>query len=331
MSSILLNYWQIGFGYLLLYMTPYYFELFLAALYIFQIRYYIILGEKEITRKVLKVLEHETRTTSCKYLNGKDIPSGYFFSVNCIGYIDNKKNYESEDIIYILTTIDYYKKLIKQNTIEMTHLLQNSTLEEKEKETRTKITVFNRTGQYTNLYYRPIQLDITHIQPIGDQKEIVELITNLFRTKGRASVFLHGVSCAGKSSIGYLVAKAIKGSFCHTFNPSDPGDSFSNMIDEIRSRDDEIPIVIVLEEVNVLIRNIHRKAIMTNPKIPTAVRDKATWSTMLDDMIFYKNIVFILTSNESKEILDELDVSYLRKGRIDASYEMLNQISLESI
>jgi hypothetical protein len=156
----------------------------------------------------------------------------------------------------------------------------------------------------------------------------VENIVSLFQKKGRATVFIHGISLAGKSSVGLLVAKALKGCFCHTFNPSDPGDSFYSIIDDIRSRDTQTPIVVTLEEANVIIRNIHTNSIPRNPKIPTSVRDKSSWSTLLDDMIFYKNIVFILTSNESKEHIDALDQAYLRKGRIDASYEMLKQLPL---
>jgi len=348
MNPLLLNYWQIGFGYLLVYMTPYYSEIILLLLQIFQIRYYTILGEKERTRKVMKILEKETYISSYKYSNGKDIPSGYFIGNKCIGYIDNKQIYETEDRIFILTTLDYYKALVKQDAIEIipsniasneneletihepNNELNNESTTKLIKETteQSKITIFNRVGNYMNLYYKPSYLDISHIHPIGDQKIIVSNIVNIFQKKGRATIFLHGVSCAGKSSVGYLVAKAIKGCFCHTFNPSDPGDSFMNTIDEIHSRDNEVPIVLVLEEVNILIRKFHTKSIVLNPKIPTAVHDKTTWTTMLDDMIFYKNIVFILTSNESKEDLDTLDPAYLRKGRIDASYAMMNQLNL---
>jgi len=48
-------------------------------------------------------------------------------------------------------------------------------------------------------------------------------------------------------------------------------------------------------------------------------------------MIFYKNVIFILTSNESKESLDALDPAYLRKGRIDATYEMLEELVLDKL
>jgi hypothetical protein len=90
MSSTFLNYWTIGFGYALLYITPYISELSLLVLSLFQIRYYLILGEREAIRKTIKILKRESYTFSSKYMYGKDIPTGYFFGMKCAGYIDNK-------------------------------------------------------------------------------------------------------------------------------------------------------------------------------------------------------------------------------------------------
>jgi hypothetical protein len=203
--------------------------------------------------------------------------------------------------------------------------------ENKESEEQHSIQVFSRVGTYANFYYRSVKLDVSHIQPIGAQIPIVNNIVELYRTKGRATVFLHGVSCAGKSSVGYLVAKEIKGDFCHTFNPTDPGNTFSAMVQDTRERGDDTPLVVVLEEVDVILRAIHANTIPLNPKVPTSVRDKGSWSTLLDDMIFYKNVICILTSNESKKKLDALDPAYLRKGRVDASYEMLKVLPLDKL
>ena len=351
---MLLNYSQIVFSYAIIYLTPYIRELILVFLSIFNIRYYMISGEKEMIRKILKNLETDTYAISRKHVNGKDNPSGYIFGNRCIGYIDNRSNFDLDDKIHILTTVNYYKHLIKEKQIvylnasaepepveaeakegqgeqrETAALLPNDTPLNKEEQS---ILVYVRSGQYTNMYYRGHLLDVSHINPIGEQKEVLNSILQIYRKKGRATIFLHGVSFAGKTSVGYLVAKELKGSFCHTFNPSDPGDSFYSMINDIRSNDnnrdhDDKPIVITLEEVNVLIRNIHTKSILQNAKIPTYVRDKTTWATMLDDMVFYPNVIFIMTSNESKEEIDALDPAYLRKGRVDATFAMLKELPI---
>ena len=188
-----------------------------------------------------------------------------------------------------------------------------------------------RHGSYKNIYYIPLSLDVSHINPIGAQEHITDDIIRLYKKKDRTSVFIHGVTCAGKSSIGYLVAKTLGGHFCHTFNPTHPGDSFCNLIHELNGRsegDIAIPLVIVLEEVNEIIENIHNKSLKLHKEMPISVNDKASWCNFLDDMIFYKNIILILTSNESKEIIDAKDPAYLREGRIDAVFSMMEHLPM---
>jgi hypothetical protein len=334
MVPLAVNYWQIAVGYLVYQITPYMKELILCLLYPFHIRYYVIVGDKENNRKFVRLIENETQTLTSKHVNGRDIPTGYFISSKTIGYLDNMSEYESENKIHILTTTSFYKQIMEKNVVqintprsiddESAELLPSNIMREQE-----KIQVYIRVGTYKNFYYRSLSLDVSHIDPIGDQKEVVAGIVKLYKEKGRASVFIHGVTLAGKSSVGYLVAKAIKGRFCHTFNPTEPGDQFSSMISEITDRDEEIPLVITLEEANEMIRAVHTKTTLQVPDMPTPVRDKTTWVNMMDDLIFYKNVVLILTSNESKVAIDRLDPAYLRKGRIDASYAMLNKLPLD--
>jgi len=334
MVPLTVNYWQIAVGYLVYQITPYMKELLLCLLYMFNIRYYVIIGDKETNRKFVRLIENEAQTLTCKHVNGRDIPTGYFISSKSIGYLDNMSEFEPDNKIHILTTAGFYRQLMEKNVVhintprslddESTELLPSKIMREQE-----KIKVYIRKGSYKNLYYHSLSLDVSHIHPIGDQQKVVDSIVKLYREKGRASVFIHGVTLAGKSSVGYLVAKAINGSFCHTFNPTEPGDQFSSMVSEITGRDEEIPLVITLEEANEMIRAVHTKTTLQIPDIPTPVRDKTTWVNMMDDLMFYKNVVLILTSNESKAAMDRLDPAYLRKGRIHASYAMLNRLPLD--
>ena len=170
------------------------------------------------------------------------------------------------------------------------------------------------------------RLDLSHINAMGDQKHIVDDIIDLYKNQGRVSVFIDGVSHAGKSSIGYIVAKQLGGKYCHTFNPSDPGDNISILLSDANIEDD--PLVLVLEEVDILLDSIHNNTIKPNKEIPISVHNKSTWTSFLDDMFFYRKIILIMTSNKVKSEIDKMDVSYLRKGRIHANYSMPNQLNL---
>jgi hypothetical protein len=239
------------------------------------------------------------------YMNGKSVPHGYFIGWKYFGYIQIRDN---ETNIVIWTKERYYKELI-EDKVEVKKYVPIIT--------SNKIQVYIRKGTYKNFYYQYIKVNLSHIEPIGEQKYIIDSITEIYNTKQRANIFIQGVSGAGKSTIGYLVAKKLNGLYCHTFNPTEPGDFLSNLMVDMNT---DQPIVIVIEEIDILLKKIHI-GIEKNNEIPIMVHNKTTWNNFLDDMFLY-NILFIFTSNTSKKDTDHLDPAYLRKGRIDEYYCM---------
>jgi hypothetical protein len=215
----------------------------------------------------------------------------------------------------------FYKKLMEVQ--EVKHVVEKR--EVTVKQTGVKIDVFIRKGSYQNFYYNRMKLDLSHVCPLGDQQGIVQDIVALYDKNERATVFIEGVTNAGKSTIGYLVAKELRGSYCHTFNPTEPGDHISNVtMDHLF---DDGPMVIVMEEVDQILQKVHSETVQLNPKTPTSVYNKSTWCSFLDDMIFYKQVILIMTSNASIETLNALDPSYMRTGRVDACFCMPNALS----
>lgn len=342
MTPVSVNYAEIAFGFFMYNYSIYLPEIILCLLQFIGIRSYLISGDKEKYVHLVKKLEKLTHNSSFIFRNGKIIPSGYFIGYGCIGIYHKESRYVEDESIRIVTTQNFYERLISEEDIEFSpedNKPPEPVETDKEKEQlitkpkkenfRSKVNIYIRSGQYKAFYYASITLDVSHINPMGAQGPIVDDIINIYNKKNRASVFIYGVTLAGKSSIGYLVAKALKGQYCHTFNPTDPGDNFTNMLSEIRGREeDNKPLVIVMEEANELIEAIHNKTIKRHAEISTQIKDKSSWCGYLDDMIFYKHIILILTSNESKENIDKMDPAYLRKGRIDETYSMMEQLSI---
>ena len=308
---------QFMVGYVIYYLNPMY--LMFLACYFFDYKYYYILEDKETTQYIMKRLNGHILSSCTKFSKGKEITSGYFCGWKCIGYMDNS-TYEDTKI-HIITKSVFYDYLIKHNEqYEAPVIIPHQEI--------SRLEVFIRKGTYKNFYYTCLRLDISHINPIGDQSYIISDIIDIYKQNGRATVFIDGVSYAGKSSIGYIVAKQLGGKYCHSFNPSDPGDQLSTLTSDVSIED--APLVIVLEEVDVMIQNIHADTLKPNREIPTSVHNKTTWSSFLDDMIFYKRVIMIMTSNTLKSELDKLDPSYLRKGRIHEAYSMPNQLIIET-
>jgi hypothetical protein len=306
---------QLLLGYIGYYMQPSVF-LYLLALFL-RFKHYIIMEDNETMNMVLKKLKKDVVMTAVFSIQNRAIPGGYFIGWKCFGHIEHKYN-EHQVVMY--ATPAFYEMLMQ--TQEVQHSVEKRPTDKKP---AVKIDVFIRKGSYQNFYYNRLKLDLSHISPLGDQEGIVREIMGLYDRNNRATVFIEGVTNAGKSTIGYLLAKELRGSYCHTFNPTEPGDHISNVtMDNLY---DDGPMVIVLEEVDQLLRKVHEGTVPLNPKTPTSVYNKSTWCSFLDDMIFYKNIIVVLTSNTSVETIRTLDPSYLRPGRVDAFFTMPNPLS----
>jgi len=302
---------QIIFGYVAYYMNPIYILIF--ALRLLNIRYYMIQGDHERMNPVIRKLSPNIQTMTIKKINGREMNEGMFWSKNAIGFI-NVVGYEVT--IHILSLPHFYKTIMTPDEIvneAPTSIPSN------------KIDVYIRNGTYKHIYYVRTQLDITHISPMGQQLEVIESIENLYQSSGRATVFIHGKSCTGKSIVGYLPAKKMGANYCHTFNPSEPGDTLSKLLMEINR---DCPTVIVMEEIDGILKNVHDNSIRQNSDIPILIRDKSSWCTFLDDMFLYKGLILILTSNTSKDEIDKMDDAYLRKGRIHETYCMNTKLNM---
>jgi len=322
MSQISLNYVQLFGSYIVFNYLTHILTGFLFLLQFTDIRYYVVYAEKDKFREISKNIEEKVYFGAYKNNNGRNTPTGYFMGWHCIGYFETMDKYEDSDRIQIICTVSFFKKIMKEKNVDAFAVVEKPT--PPLIQPVSKIRVFNRTGTYKRFYYNSLTLNISTIIPIGKQGEIVDSISEIYDRQKRATIFINGITCAGKSSIGYLLAKKYNGRFCHSFNPTDPGDQFPSLINSINSEysDEDVPNIIVLEEADMIIKAIHENKIALNREVPTSVYNKSTWSTFLDDMIFYKNVILILTSNESKEKIDVLDNAYLRKGRIDACYVM---------
>jgi len=291
--------------------------------YMYRIRY-----DNDSHGDIITILNKETFSSCITIFRSKKISSGFFVNLKSVGYINAVDCYNLSDIkITIITTPSYFDYLTKRQEI---NIQREDVTNEIETSETNSIYIYNRYGTYSNFGYSRLLLNLKKLEPLLCQESIVDEIIRQYKRKEQLVIFIDGIPCSGKSSIGYLVAKQIGGSFCHTFNPTVPGDNFHNLITQIRDNDNtfQAPIVVVLEEIDIILYNIHNNKLVENSKVSTSVKDKSSWCSFLDDMFIYQNIVLIMTSNKTKGDIDAMDTAYLRRGRVNLYFTMNTPITV---
>lgn len=290
------------------------------------LHYYIVRNDDEKTRAVTKVLQATAINSITIFQQGNYQPSGCFINSNCMGYYVYSSSYGGSSVeIHLFARESYFKSLVE--TVKSPISFAKTQTQTQKTPVSNSITVFSRMGSYTNIYYSPTRIEVHDFEPRGQQGEVVDSICDSFAKHKRGVFFIHGVSGAGKSTIGMLIANLLKGTFCHTFNPTDPGDTIHHLLRDSEPSE-ERPTIILLEEVNTMIHELHENRIQKHKNVTTCIHNKSTYNTFMDDLILYRNVMIIMTSNESKEKMDELDPCYLRKGRVSEYYSIMEPLPI---
>ncbi len=305
-------------------------NLLTILLKMFGVSTFRIRRDRDRIKGVQKFLDSETRCSTTVFEYGKTRPGGTFIGWNCFGfYHDGGGRDDAEGEIVILTTESYFKKILDRSATDCSSVTFEHTVSNTPR-SKQEVSIWSRRGSYESLYYSCFRVDLSMICPMGEQTFIVDDIIQRYKAKERLVVFIHGVTGAGKSSIGLLLAKELKGNYCNKFKPTEPGDNFQNMLRDmdIEDMEEKTPLVIVIEEVDKMIKSIHTDDVPIHKKVMTMIRNKSDYNTFFDDMIMFTKVIIILTSNVSKDEIDKMDDSYLRQGRINAYYKMMKPLTI---
>jgi len=259
---------------------------------------------KVTTRKTVVALGRQISARSTVLINGTD-PAGFFFGRWYIGYVHETESAQGGKSaeVYVLCTAAQYKKL---------------TGAEKPAGPTTALKIWERSGNFFRLNYNSRELDLGKREVREEQARAIEKIKAEFNRAGHAVAYIHGKPGAGKSMTALLLAQEMSASLCKTFNPTEPGDNIADVCAKVAPTKAN-PLIIVFDEVDIILRRIEND-VPTIKYIPTAVRDKTSWNSFLDDIDLgmYPWVIIVMTSNKSPEWVEqELDPSYIRPGRVN--------------
>ena len=180
------------------------------------------------------------------------------------------------------------------------------------------------SGNYAHAYYRKSQA-LLPLFPTATQLGILESIEQSFREKNRAVAFISGPPNTGKSMIGPFLANRLNGTYTSDFAPWMPGDALG-LLECEHEASETSPIIVCLDEVDEALVKIAHGKIVHNDRVMTLASDKRGWNTLLDNVErgLHPYMILVLTSNKSKEVIDELcgDDSFLRNNRVSDYFTM---------
>lgn len=185
------------------------------------------------------------------------------------------------------------------------------------------VTVYDKNGPYSYNWYDRRKIYIHDVTSWPCQESIIGRIMDEYKTKKHTVALLHGPPGCGKSMTGLLLTLKLKGSFCNIFKPWMPNSTLSALYSAVAPSEDS-PLIIGMDEFDGPLLKIHNGEIPINEKLPTLITDKTGWNLFFDEVQrgMYPFVIILLTTNKSPQFFNELDPSYIRKGRIDLIEEM---------
>jgi len=284
--------------------------LMIIPIYAFGFRIYIV-TTLNTQRNILSKIKWSTKRDENNKANG------YFTTAYCIGYYD-----DTERILKLICSEQQYQQLTSRPSIDSKPDLTRQIV----KKEKTCINVFHKNCYIEYISYKSRLFNVSTFSVLKNQVEPVQQILNKYESSIYKSVvcLLHGSPNTGKSMVSILVAKALEASYCKSYKPIEAGDSMDTLYNTCNPSA-ENPLVILLDEFDIMLEKIHNDKIIPNNKVLTEVTDKISWNQLLDNISigFYPFTIFILTTNINPVyIVKNYDSSYIRENRCHLIMEM---------
>ena len=250
--------------------------------------------------------------------NEDDHPSGLFFGYYYVGYISERVNKDLPRLLYCLATQQMFKKITTKKGI------LSATSEDAE-DCNMVISLITLKGNYYCRYSNKREIECSNYIPKQNQEYVIDNIIEFYNTNCVCVTMICGAPGIGKSIIGLLLAKKLKGSFCKMYNPTIPGDTLEHIYDNAQVSKTN-PLILLIDEFDVILDRFHNNKIIMHADMPIEVYNKTTWNSLLDDinLKLYPHLIIVLTSNLSNdEICAKYDKSYIREGRVNLVHNLV--------
>ena len=213
-------------------------------------------------------------------------------------------------------------KILKKDEI----ILDKNYIPNKNKESVNNhfINYITKSGEYGYFQYgmRNVNLEELSIHKnlsfYDNQLRLFREIMNFYKKNSFCKIFLSGEPGIGKTYFAYLMSQKLNCYLCDIYNPYEPSSNF-NEIYSMSKVNSGKPIIVILDEIDILIEKINNKTSDEHKKFSKEIYNKTSWNKFMDKIEYgmFPYVIFIMTSNKQKKYIDSFDKCYLRNGRIN--------------
>ena len=301
----------IGFGMMIYQQLKSIFPILLIGLYFTGIRLYKLEG--------IALIKFRKEIRWASMYNKDEEPENWIAGLCFLGYMNIQEGRdETVCKAYILGHRNLFKKYLS---------IEDETPVTLDPE-KKPITVFEREGAFWRISYSKLHIVFKKMEPMHSQMAAIERIAENYKEKKYSTTLLHGPPGCGKSMVGILLAKHFlktcsKVYFVDSFVPTDPGDEFIKLYTRV-SPTQSSPLILLVEEVDVMIEKIHEGKVETHKDLPVQIKNKPDWNSFLDrfDRERFPFVILLMTSNRDIGWFNEKDPSYFREGRVNLKIRM---------
>ena len=188
-----------------------------------------------------------------------------------------------------------------------------------------KIKYLVKKGDYGYFQYNTRRICLTQTKKQTDlnffayQEKLFQTIMNFYKSNNYCKIFLSGDPGCGKTYFAYIMAQKLGCYLCDSFDPNEPSSNFNEIYSLVKVSA-RCPLIVLIDEVDILIRKIHNPKIQNeHKKFSREIFDKTSYNNFMDKIEFglYPNVILLMNSNQNKESIDRLDKAYLRNGRVN--------------
>ena len=275
------------------------------------------------------------KITNHQYISNKydenNEPIGIIIHKSVIPHFIILNRLRHQEVITIICLQIFYKELSDEiKTKERIDLDDDYVPYKKTTTPCSNITYITKRGEYGYFEYgtRIVNLEsMTNHKTLAfynTQKQLFRTIMNFYKNNHFCKVFLSGQPGCGKTFFAYLMAQKLDCYLCDVYKGNEPSSNFNEIYTRTRVSSEK-PMIVIFDEVDIMISEIHNNVNTEHKKYNKEIHDKTSWNSFMDKIEYgmFPYVIILMTSNKIRKDINKYDISYLRDGRVNVVCEWL--------